>query len=310
MKEKLNYALHNQNEIINVCKALSSPIRLQILNFLTQKPAIISDIAQEFDIPASSAALYVKNLEDAGLISTKVIPGSKGSQKLCGVVVDAVNIDFFKDNTRPNIDCVYTQSMPVGCYFDYKATPSCGMVSEAQDLGIEDSVAVFCSPNRFKAQLIWLSTGFLDYRFNNSYLFDHSINRIHFSFEICSEALGYENDWASDVTLSINGIRLGDMRCDGDYGGRPGRLNPKWWSSGSTQYGKLRELDITDNGSFLDNQAFSDISLKDLKLTDNPFIALKFEVRPDAKYVGGFNLFGEKFGDYPQNIVMEFYDKK
>ena len=26
--------------------------------------------------------------------------------------------------------------------------------------------------------------------------------------------------------------------------------------------------------------------------------------KEDAQYIGGFNIFGEKYGDYPQNIIM------
>jgi predicted transcriptional regulator len=36
---------------------------------------------------------------------------------------------------------------------------------------------------------------------------------------------------------------------------------------------------------------------------------MKIGVKPDAKYVGGFNLFGEKFGDYPQSIIMQLYNE-
>jgi predicted transcriptional regulator len=33
-------------------------------------------------------------------------------------------------------------------------------------------------------------------------------------------------------------------------------------------------------------------------------ICLKIQVKEDAEHVGGINLFGEKYGDYPQGIVM------
>ena len=38
-------------------------------------------------------------------------------------------------------------------------------------------------------------------------------------------------------------------------------------------------------------------------MPDRP-IVLKIGNKEDAQYVGGFNLFGKKFGDYPQDLVM------
>lgn len=307
MKQNLILTLDDKDKILDVCKALSSSIRLDILNYLAKKPAIITDVATEFDIPLSSAALYIKNLETAGLISTQTIPGSKGSQKLCGIQVDSVGINIFHSAPFHQPDCLYKESMPVGCYFDYKAQPSCGMASETQDLGSEDNVGVFARPDRFKAQLIWLSVGYLEYRFANAFLKKNAVNRIKFTFEICSEALGYNNDWPSDITVCINGKEIGILHCTGDYGDRKGKLNPSWWNPYSTQYGLLRTVEITTEGCFIDGIYVSDETISSLELVSNENIRFKLEVKEDAEYCGGFNLFGEKFGDYPQDILMELY---
>ncbi len=307
MKQNLSITLDNKQQLVDVCKALSSPIRLDILHFLSEKPAIISDVAAKFELPLSSAALYIKVLENAGLIYVQPIPGSKGSQKLCGVLVNRVEIDMFQTLLEPQPSYLYKESMPVGCYFDYKAQPSCGMVSEVRDLGYEDSSSVFTSPARFTAQLIWLSLGFLEYRFTNAFLKKNKINRVKFSFELCSEALGYKQDWPSDITFSLNGHEIGIIHCDGDYGDRRGKLNPEWWSSASSQYGLLHTIEITTNGCYIDEKPCSSHNILSLGLLENDNIRLKLEVKEDAQYCGGFNLFGEKFGDYPQGIDMELY---
>ncbi len=308
MKESLIINLDNKEQVVDICKALSSPIRLDILYYLSKKPAIITDVATEFNIPLSSAALYIKVLENAGLISVQTIPGSKGSQKLCGVLVNSVEIDMFHASPIRRPEYIYQESMPVGCYFDFKAKPSCGMTSEEYDLGFEDNISVFSTPSRFKAQLIWLSEGYLEYRFTNSFLKENEFNRLKFSFEICSEALGYNNDWQSDVTMSVNGKETCLIHCDGDYGDRRGRLNPEWWNSFSTQYGLLRTVEITENGVLLDGNPAGNETISSLNLKEGDYISFKLEVKPDAKFCGGFNLFGEKFGDYPQNIIMEVYN--
>ena len=58
------------------------------------------------------------------------------------------------------------------------------------------------------------------------------------------------------------------------------------------------------NGSTLDGEPLSDVRLSDLCLTERDYISLRVGVSKDAEHVGGLNLFGEKFGDYPQGIVM------
>ena len=42
-----------------------------------------------------------------------------------------------------------------------------------------------------------------------------------------------------------------------------------------------------------------------LHLEKGNYISFKLGVRPDAPHVGGMNLFGEKFGDYAQGLVMK-----
>lgn len=308
MKQNIVLDLDNKEQIVNICKALSSPIRLDILYFLSQKPAIISDVAAEFDIPLSSAALYIRVLENAGLISVQPIPGSKGSQKLCGILVDSVQIDMFRDLHVQGPSYLYRETMPVGCYFDYRAKPSCGMASESHALGSEDNINMFTSPSRFQAQLIWLCNGFLEYRFSNTFLKKNPVNRVLYSFEICSEALGYNNNWPSDVTVSINGREIGIVHCEGDYGGRKGKLNPDWWNPSSTQYGLLRTVEITDTGCYIDGALTCAETIYSLGLLKDDDIRFKLECKEDALYSGGFNLFGEKFGDFPQDIVMELYN--
>lgn len=75
------------------------------------------------------------------------------------------------------------------------------------------------------------------------------------------------------------------------------------------QYGDLRKIWITDNGCYIDEIKVSDYTIKSLQLDTLNYISFKIGVKPDARYVGGFNLFGEKFGDYSQNIIMEIYNE-
>ncbi len=308
MKEELRIKLDHQDRLVNVCKALSTPIKIEILKFLCAKPAIISDVATHFGIPLSSAALHIKTLETAGLISVQPIPGSKGAQKLCGVLVSRVDIDVLDvDAINPNF--LFRENMPIGSYFDYDVAPPCGIVSEVSDLGAEDSMSGFFSPERYKAQLIWLTHGYLEYRFTNTILKSTPSNKIQFTFEICSEALGYNQNWRSDVSIWMNNTEIGIIECPGDYGGRKGKLNPYWWIDSSTQYGDLRKIWITDHGCYIDEKKVSNHTISSLDLDKGNYMSFKIGVKSDAEYMGGLNLFGEKFGDHPQNIVMEIYNE-
>lgn len=309
MKESLKLNLNDKDKLVNIGKAFSSSIRIDILEFLSLKPVIISDLAAHFKIPISSAALHIKTLESAGLISVLPIPGSKGAQKLCGALVSNVNIDVCLDLAK-HTKYLFRENMPIGCYFDYHVSPPCGIVSEIADLGAEDSVSGFFSAERYKAQLIWLTCGYLEYRFSNTILKSNSANKILFTFEICSEALGYNPNWRSDVNIWMNNTEIGIIECPGDYGGRRGKLNPYWWSDASTQYGDLRKVLITETGCYIDDQKVSNYTISSLGLNKNSFISFKIGVKPDSRFVGGMNLFGEKFGDYPQNIVMEVFHEE
>lgn len=48
----------------------------------------------------------------------------------------------------------------------------------------------------------------------------------------------------------------------------------------------------------------SDVLLSELDLPAQNYISIKIEVKSDASNVGGINIFGRSFGNYPQDIVM------
>ena len=134
----------------------------------------------------------------------------------------------------------------------------------------------------------------------------YNFSEISFSFEICSEANYYNNNWPSDITLSINKTELCTFTSPGDFGGRQGKYTPEYWPITSTQFGMLKTLTINETGVYLDNQLVNQhITFQDLRLFEGSSIQLTIGIKDDAKYVGGINLFGKDFGDYPQAIVMQ-----
>ncbi|MBC7960551.1 MAG: transcriptional regulator, partial [Vallitaleaceae bacterium] len=195
-------------------------------------------------------------------------------------------------------------NMPIGNYTDCQVTPTCGLVNDKIFIDSEDDSRSFYNAEHTSAQLIWLHSGYLEYRFSNQAIQDKPPHLIEISMELCSEAPNYHNEWPSDITLWINGIECGTWTSPGDFGGRRGKLNPPFWSDGSTQFGMLKTWRVTQKGAFIDEKSVSNISIKDLKLAVGDYITVRVGVKEDAAHVGGMNLFGEKFGDFNQNIVM------
>lgn len=306
MKEHIELDFSEKEQISKVAKALSSNVRLEILDILREKPLNISEISEKMGIPISSTALHIKVLEDSGIVITQSMPGLRGSQRVCGLKINQVTMTLLNQQENFPKDNIYTETMPIGNYFDCKITAPCGIASENTFLSSEDSVYGFYSPEKHTAQILWFTQGYLEYRFPNIQMqkLKH-IKSLEFSMEICSEAPGYNNSWKSDITFWINGKEIGFFTSPGDYGGRRGKQTPQWWDNNMTQFGVLKSLSITEEGTFLDGEFFSPLTLSDFSLRDNPYISFKLGVKEDAHYVGGLNLFGEKFGDYAQNILMK-----
>lgn len=304
-KKRITLDLKNLQQTALVGKALSSEVRLEMLKLLIERSANISEMAAEFGLPQSSAALHVKVLEEAGMISVIEQPGVRGAQKVCGISFEDIYLNAFKHKVDQDDSKVFRFPMPIGNYFDCEVEGNCGIISEKGYLGVEDFPSSFYWPDRTQAQLLWFNTGFVEYRFPTHLLRSGQIQEVSFSFEICSEAPGYQNDWPSDISVWINGREIVTMTLPGDFGGRRGRLNPEWWGDTMTQFGLYKSIKINSLGCYEDDVKCSNLSLDSLRLEKGNYISFKLGVRPDALHVGGMNLFGEKFGDYAQGLVMK-----
>jgi len=303
MGKHARFTLEEPEEMAEVCHALSSPTRVRLLRLLSQESKSVGEIAEEMDMPMSTAALAVQVLQKAGLIITKNQPGARGTLKLCSRKLDEILINLTSPGEAPSRSISF--SMPVGGYSSADdIVPTCGLASVNNLIGIMDSPASFYLPDRFSAQLIWLQQGFLEYRFSTESVDYGDIEWLELSFEACSEAPMYRDPWKSDVAVEINGNRLGIWTSPCDCGGRRGILTPEWWSETSTQFGFLKIWRVDETGTYLDNQRISPICLADLKLKEMPYISVRIGIPADAEYIGGLNLFGEAFGDYPQSLIL------
>ncbi len=296
------YDMEHKDELCALGKALSSPIRMDILNLLYEQKMIIGDIARHMDLPVSSTAFHLKILESAGLISVEELPGTRGGQKLCSCKTDHVSIELI--NKNKDVHEVFSVEMPIGGYSACQVAPTCGLYSLDGYIGEKDTEYSFYYPEKINAGIIWTSSGYLDYKFANAIPRDRKAKRISISAELCSEALGYDENWKSDISLWINGIPCGVWRSPGDFGKRRGRLNPEHLDNGSSQYGMQVRWEVDQDGSYVNGEKKTDTTIDQLKLTERAFIAVRIGNNPNARHVGGFNLFGKHFGDYEQDIIL------
>jgi predicted transcriptional regulator len=102
----------------------------------------------------------------------------------------------------------------------------------------------------------------------------------------------------------INDREVGTWTSPGDFGGERGRMTPAWWDSKDTQYGLLKRWLLNKNGAYIDGHPLSALTLHDLGVETAPVIVMRLGVKPDALHVGGLNLFGRTFGNYPQDLTL------
>ena len=300
MLSNVKFTLGDDDEkILNIARALSSPQRLEILKLLNSQSMSVKEIADHLNYPLSSTSVNISILESCSLIDINETYTSQGKSKLCSRNCDDINISLLKvvASTINQMNFV----IPIGSYINYLVKPVCGIATPTHTIGIDYDDNVFFSPDRFKAGLIWFISGYLEYRLSNKML-PKKIRKIQISFECCSEAPFFRNDWKSDITLWINEVEVGTWTSQGDYGGRSGKQNPKWWPKDLTQYGVLTTWEIDETGAYVNKSPISIIDIHDLDITKNPYISIKIGVKDDAKYRGGINLFGSSFGDYNQDI--------
>lgn len=293
---------HDDDQLERVLKALDAPNRVKILRLLANRMASVQDIATALEIPTSTAAAHVELLEEAGLIRTELEPASRGLRKVCARMIDRVVLDL--PIVEPSREDAIELTMPIGGFVDCQVAPTCGLLGAEGPIGLLDDPRSFYEPRRVESQLIWFHQGFLEYRFPNRLPQGARPLALQLSMEACSEAPLYNLDWPSDISVWVNGVELGSWTSPGDFGGERGRLTPEWWTLRNTQFGLLKVWTVTTAETAVDGVTVSPVTVHNLQLPNQPYIALRIGVKGDATHVGGINLFGHRFGNYPQDLVL------
>lgn len=293
---------HTSDEIEQILKGLTSEKRIEILRFLGGHSCSVNEIAEALHLPASTVTMHVNLLERAGFIRTALKPANRGLQKICYRLYDQIVVTL--PGGERTAEHAVDIAMPIGAFVDCRVTPTCGLASETGIIGHVDDPNTFYDPDRFRAQLIWFKQGYVEYRFPNRLPANSVLESIQISLELCSEAPLHNDDWPSDITVWMNGVEVGTWTSPGDFGGERGNLTPAWWEEWNSQYGLLKMWKVTPQAAFVDGIRVSAVTVADLQVEASGFISVRIGIKDNAARVGGLNIFGRQFGNYPQDIVM------
>jgi len=303
MQRIIHLNIDDEERLEVVTQAIGAKIRREIMRLLRHNACTVADLARKVGMPISTVAFHVNVLKKAGFVNVTVKRNTRGNAKLISRQIDHVSVDFGMQSERDQKICVYTETIPIGSFVKAEVRPGCGIADENNIIVADDLPGAFFSPARLNAQILWFTSGYIEYNVPNFMLSGKKVQSISFSMELCSEAPNFRNDWESDITFWINGHELCTYNSLGDYGGRRGRLTPDWWSDYSTQYGIMNTIKVTNEFTYLNENVVGGQTLEKLGVTKGDYFTFRIGIKDNAKHVGGLNLFGEKFGDYAQGLV-------
>ncbi|MCR4797505.1 MAG: winged helix-turn-helix transcriptional regulator [Lachnospiraceae bacterium] len=293
------------DESLELFKVLGSDVRIDIIKLLLKNHRMnMNEIATELKITNGALTNHIKKMENAGLILISGESAGHGNQKICSLNLDKILIDFSSPEAAQN---VYSTSIRVGHYSSYQVYPTCGIATSEALVGEVDDTRYFAHPDRYNADILWFTKGYVEYEIPNFIPSGQKITQITLSMEISSEAPGINNVWPSDITFSINDTEIGTWTSPGDFGEVRGIFTPDWWFDNWNQYGLLKLLVINSSGTYIDGLQISDANIDSFHLDYRSKISFRMAVKDDAAHVGGLTIFGSSFGNYAQDIKADIH---
>ena len=288
------------DEGLDVFKALGSEIRVEIVKILLENNGMnMNELASKLNITNGALTSHIKKLEDCGIVTVSNETAGHGNQKKCSVHLDKILIDVDNRDESKN---VYSTSLKIGHFSDYEVFPTCGLASGKALIGEVDDTRYFAHQDRYNADILWFSKGYVEYIIPNFIPFSQKIDQITISAELGSEAPGVNDIWPSDIHFYLNDICIGSWTSPGDFGDVKGIFTPDWWFPNWNQYGMLKLLVINKKGTFIDGLQISDVTIHDFNLNYKSTIKFRLAVPDDAEHIGGLTIFGKSFGNYNQDI--------
>ncbi|MDQ0231223.1 ArsR/SmtB family transcription factor [Metabacillus malikii] len=290
-----------------VFEALASNVRINIIHLLADQPRNMKELAEALGLSSAIISMHVKKLEKAGIIRTDRVPGKGGVQKLCVLYMDRMEIVF--PTKKPVSRDFHQMEVSIGHFTDLQIRPTCGLATPEKIIGEFDDPRYFFEGERVNAKILWFYQGYIEYRLSNYLLTSQHPQELEISLELSSEAPFTNSNWPSDIDFYLNDVHLGQWTSPGDYGDSRGKFTPEWWPSVVNQYGLLKNIRITGEGTFLDGNPLSAVTLDDIHVREKQW-TFRIAVQEDSDHVGGVTLFGSGFGNYDQDIVFRLAYKE
>lgn len=336
--------IEGQN-VTRVVKALSSDMRLKILDLLDEQEMNIQMLEDKLQLSKTAVVNHVHILEEAGFITTRYVPGSVGNQRMCTKVYDRLIFNFTPQRENGERLQYYEVEVTPGNYFDFQVYPPCGLADEGHIIHKWDDPAAFFDAERVRSQLLWCAYGFVEYRFPLNIPFqDLGLDNLNIMLEVGAQgglvapdatgekqyhsALILPSDMPqrriteseTDLTFWLGGVEICTVMVkEFSRYERGGRYTPKWWRGSA--YGSLISLWVGPDGTSLDGQRVSDVTLDQVldfnhlqkdrllknSLSSSDYLSFRIGIKRDARHISGFNIFGKGFGNHPIDIVARFY---
>lgn len=292
--------IKDPKEQLAVFSALGSEVRIQIMQRLIKNGRMsMNDLAQSLGLSNGALTPHIRKLESAGLVRINTDSSSHGNLKLCEPKLGKILFDFSRSGRGRNL---YHSHLRVGQYSRCLVFPTCGLSTSESILGKADDARYFTHQKHFEADILWFTKGYVEYLIPCVIPRSARIRAISISAELSSEAPGSNTEWPSDIHFYINDHLIGVWTSPGDFADTPGLFTPDWWFSNWNQYGILKTLSIGPDGSSMDGEPFSRVTIDDLKLNPRQPMYFRIAVPDDAEHVGGLTIFGRDFGNYNQDI--------
>jgi Predicted transcriptional regulator len=288
-----------------VFQALSSEVRLEIIRIISNENITASELAKRMNVSKAAISKNLHILEKADLI--KIERGADGREIVPRMNVEQILVNF-PEKIFPEY-YKYVYSIPVGSYFSIDhVEPSCGLATSREIVETMDDANAFFSAKRFKAQLLWLTRGEIEYIIPNELPAGSRAELVEFDLELSSEFPLSNNKWVSKIGLWLNDIYIGEIEIPGNYSDVRGTYTPEWWPDDFSQYGLMKRIRIGKIDTAVDSVSISGVSVDDLHLEKQKRLSLKIAVLPVAEDTyGGLTIFGKDFGNHHQDIKATIY---
>ena len=180
MERDFRLQIDEEEKMANVIYALNAQPRRNIMSLLRSSSYSVVELSRLLKLPISTVSFHLNILRKADLVSIVVKKNTRGNAKIVSRKVDSILLDLIsnKQNVKSQH---FAQEIPLGSFTDAHFAAGCGMASEESIIIADDLPGAFFSPERYKAQIIWFSKGYLEYKIPNYMIKDKKLNSITFS---------------------------------------------------------------------------------------------------------------------------------